>query len=134
MGLSNDEIAKLRDILSKRAEKEENQANQSDCFWPHHAFVFYDEKWQPKAHISICLTCGTFQGKPEGVEFWLDVAELQKFIKKLKLPVFKYSSPREKSQYTRLFEKIEGSKQIGITQPAIAPKSKPEGNQKFKPE
>ena len=106
--LSKEQTKVLRGILSREAKEHQGSF---DCFWPHHGFVFYDEKWRPQAHISICLTCSTFSAKPEGVELLLDMAALRKFIEKLELPLFKFSNPREGSEYTQLFERTELSEQ-----------------------
>ena len=104
--LSEDQVAELRKVLSEKAKK---YGGSADCFWPHHAFVFYDEKWTPVAHMSVCFTCGTFKASSKGVHRYFDMARLQKFVETLKVPVFKVKSPSEKGEYTKLFERLEGS-------------------------
>ncbi len=59
--LSIEDIKKISTILSKGIDG--LQLGLSGCFIPHHGIVYFNEKDQPVASISICLEC-------EGARFW----------------------------------------------------------------
>lgn len=127
--LSPDQDKKLRRLLLVPPKTHPGSA---DCFLPHHAFVFYDSDWNPKAHISICFLCGTFKAQPKNSQPNLDLVGLQKLVEELGIPVYRGAGAAIK--YTKLFQRLEHSEQGGARQPATAADSKSEGTEKPKPE
>jgi hypothetical protein len=59
--LTTEDVKKISTILSKGIDG--LQLGLSGCFIPHHGIVYFNEKDQPVASISICLEC-------EGARFW----------------------------------------------------------------
>jgi len=104
--LSADQDKKLRRLLLVPPRKHPGTA---DCFLPHHAFVFYDADWNPKAHISLCFLCGNFKAHPKNIPRNLDMVGLREFAKELGLPA--YQGAGVPAKYTALFQKLEHSEQ-----------------------
>lgn len=102
--LSPEQDKKLRRLLLVPPKKHPGSA---DCFLPHHAFVFYDAEWNPKAHISICFLCGNFTAHPKNIPRNLDLIGLRKLVRELGLPVYEAAGARAK--YAKLYRKLEHS-------------------------
>ena len=126
--LSTDQGKKLQRLLLVPPKEHPGTA---DCFMPHHAFVFYDESWNPKAHISVCFLCGNFEAQPENISRTLDLRGLQRFSNELGLPVFRGRDAPTK--YAELYRRLEHSEPVGARQSATVPDSKSEGKEKSKP-
>jgi hypothetical protein len=59
----------------------------TNCFDPHHAFVFYDANRKAVAWVQVCFHCGNIQAHPTAPgESHPDIKGLLKLSKQLKLP------------------------------------------------
>lgn len=58
------------------------------CFYPHHAFAFYDEKGQRVGDIDICFLCGNYGGQPEGFADTWDLKSIATILKDLDIPLY----------------------------------------------
>lgn len=59
----------------------------ADCFYPHHAFVFYDESGGIVGHINICFLCSNYSGEPSGFPNHWNLDELAKLITEIGMPL-----------------------------------------------
>jgi hypothetical protein len=95
------QITELRKILSTEWEGE---SGESDCYDPHHAFVFYDAEWKPVAWIDICFLCEGFTSHPAGVREKIDLDSLHKLLEEIGLPIHENSQ-----DYTKLYRQEQPS-------------------------
>jgi hypothetical protein len=109
--LSEDQAAELGTLLTKESDFE---TGGSDCYDPHHAFVFYDADWKVVASIDLCFLCEDHASRPVPVSAQIDLTELEKFCGVIGLPLFDDSA-----EYTRLFEQEQGKT------PAVDPEKAP---------
>lgn len=59
----------------------------ADCFYPHHAFVFFNDAGKVVGNINICFLCSNYRGEPKGyAENW-DLGELKNLISDLGMPI-----------------------------------------------
>lgn len=59
----------------------------TNCFDPHHAFVFYDAHQKAVAWVKVCFHCNNIRAQPRAPgESWADMKALLKLSKQLKLP------------------------------------------------
>jgi hypothetical protein len=60
-----------------------------DCFWPHHAFVFYNGSEEIVGQINICFLCSnhSHSGEPSGLAGSWDFDELAKLVTDIGLPI-----------------------------------------------
>jgi hypothetical protein len=57
------------------------------CFFPHHAFVFYDKGGASTGHIDVCFLCSACGVEPAGFTNECDLKALAKLIQDLGLPL-----------------------------------------------
>lgn len=57
------------------------------CFYPHHAFLFYDESGAVIGHINICFLCSNYDGAPKGFASSWDLEALESLIREIGLPI-----------------------------------------------
>lgn len=55
-----------------------------DCWWPHHAFVFWDPLGNPVAEVDICFGCLQVKGGPSDMP---DIVALADLVSDLGLPL-----------------------------------------------
>ncbi|MEO1857952.1 MAG: hypothetical protein ABGY95_11400 [Rubritalea sp.] len=120
---------RLLETLSKKIA-EPKHTGGAFCHFPIHGIRIY--AGEDLLHEgTFCWVCGNFVfSYPQGAG-WLDTnAELKKIFTKL--------IPIPQSELDRFHKKYPGAKpkgeQVGADQPATAPESKSEGNQKSQPE
>jgi hypothetical protein len=75
------------------------------CYYPHHAFVFYDAGWKVAASVDICFQCTDYKSRPGSVSDSVNIAALHTFCSQIGLPVFK-TSP----EYLKLFAQEQPTK------------------------
>jgi len=82
--LSATQIARLVQAITKKPSETSILTN---CFDPHHAFVFYDAHRKAVAWVEVCFHCGNIQAHPSSPgELHPDMKALLKLSKQLKLP------------------------------------------------
>lgn len=59
----------------------------ADCFYPHHAFVFYNESGEIIGHLNICFLCSNYSGEPSGFAASLDFDKLAKIVTDIGMPL-----------------------------------------------
>lgn len=69
-----------------------------DCYYPHHAFVFYDTNWKPIGWFAVCWECGTYAASSKKFPEFIDLKPVRKLTKELGLTVL-----FEQEAYTELF-------------------------------
>jgi len=57
------------------------------CFYPHHAFAFYDEKGRCVGSIDLCFLCGNYYGEPAGFAKVWDMKSLASLVHDLGVPL-----------------------------------------------
>ena len=57
------------------------------CYYPRHAFVYYDAQQKPVGFVEICFSCWGYRTSPEHSGD-LDFETLKKIFVKLNIPVF----------------------------------------------
>ena len=67
------------------------------CYWPRHAFVFFDEKHHPVAFVEICFSCTAERTSPT-LQHRVGFDELRRLCKELSLPLFE-DGPGERQRY-----------------------------------
>jgi hypothetical protein len=96
--LSAEQQQRLIKAVSTETEFEESE----DCYYPHHAFVFYDEARKPLGWIGVCLGCGNYAFSSKSAPEYISYRELSKLCAELKLPTF-YDSDGQGLAYTELY-------------------------------
>jgi hypothetical protein len=81
--LSTEQSKLLLELITKPAgEFQEEQ----DCYYPHHAFVFYDAAWKPVGWFAVSFECSTYTASTKAVPENLVVADIRKFCEKIGMP------------------------------------------------
>ncbi len=57
------------------------------CFYPHHAFVFFDSEGTVVGHINICFQCSNYDGTPAGFADKWDVESIRCLVEDLGMPI-----------------------------------------------
>ena len=57
------------------------------CFYPHHAFVFFDTNGKIVGHIDVCFLCQNYSAEPHGYAHYWDLNELRKLFRELEIPL-----------------------------------------------
>ena len=57
------------------------------CFYPHHAFVFYDDLGKVVGHINICFLCSNYSGEPKHFADYWNVDSLGELISGMGIPL-----------------------------------------------
>jgi len=57
------------------------------CFYPHHAFAFYNSDGKITGHIDICFLCSNYGGEPSGFAETWDLSALAILLKDLGIPL-----------------------------------------------
>lgn len=57
------------------------------CFYPHHAFAFYDDRGRVVGHIDVCFLCSNYGGKPNGFADNWDLSKLALLFNELGMPL-----------------------------------------------
>jgi hypothetical protein len=74
-------------LLRAITRKPPNTVDLTNCFSPHHAFVFYDAHQKAVAWVEVCFHCNNIAGHPRTPgEPWADMKALFKLSKQLELP------------------------------------------------
>lgn len=96
-GIRLDSIQSIQVIQVVSGNSTGTQDEPNMCFIPHHGIVFYNEKDEPVAHISICFYCETKYAYPNTSKTNTGMNILLDIMKQLGLPIFE--SPEEYLQY-----------------------------------
>ena len=56
------------------------------CFYPHHAFVFFDDSGKIIGHVDICFICSNYRGSPTGFADRWDLESLEQLVLDLGMP------------------------------------------------
>ncbi len=57
------------------------------CFYPHHAFVFYDDQGRMVGYLNLCFLCSNYSGVPdEFADLW-DLEALAAILGELGMPL-----------------------------------------------
>jgi hypothetical protein len=115
--LNADQTTKLRKILSTDTDSTHGGVL---CYYPHHAFVFYDAEWKVTASIDVCFQCSDYKSRPSSVSDSVDIAALNTFCSQIGLPVFK-TSP----EYSALFAQEQPTNPAKQIEPDMATPRKP---------
>ena len=62
-------------------------AARTNCYKPHHAFMFFDAKGQVVAVFEMCFGCNQFVATPPGLPSYIDRANLYQLTHELGLPL-----------------------------------------------
>ena len=74
-------------LLRAITKKPRRTFDLTQCFDPHHAFVFYDAHQKAVAWVEVCFHCNNIKAQPRSPgESWPDMKALLKLSKQLKLP------------------------------------------------
>jgi hypothetical protein len=74
-------------LLRAIIKKPQKRIDLTNCFSPHHAFVFYDAHQKAVAWVEVCFHCNNIKAQPSTpAERWPDMKSLLKLSKQLKLP------------------------------------------------
>jgi hypothetical protein len=92
--LTSEQAKTLVDVISRPVEFHESE----DCYYPHHAFVFYDTNWKPIGWFAVCWECGTYAASSKKFPEFIDLKPIRKLTKELGLTVL-----FEQDAYTELF-------------------------------
>ncbi len=57
------------------------------CFYPHHAFVFFDGSQKRVGQIDICFLCSNYHGSPGGYATNWNLGQLEELIKDIGMPL-----------------------------------------------
>jgi len=57
------------------------------CFYPHHAFLFFDGSRKIVGHINICFLCSNYRGQPEGYARNWNLSQLEELLKDIGIPL-----------------------------------------------
>ena len=102
--LSEPQVQQVVGLLTKVSEEEDGE---SDCYEPHHAFIFYDAEWKVVALIDVCFLCEDYIARPKGVSENIDLAALEKLCRGLGLPVLE-----KPEAYSALFKQEQASVEV----------------------
>ena len=102
--LTEPQVKEVIGFLNKVSEEEDGE---SDCYEPHHAFVFYDADWKVVASIDVCFLCEDYIARPKGVSENIDLGALEKFCRGLGLPVLE-----KPEAYSALFKQEQASVEV----------------------
>ena len=86
---------------------------RASCFFPRHAFVFYDAAHAPCAWVEVCFECSKTRGMPTGTAAYVDIPALAELCDELRLRL----SPGK--GYRKAFEEFQRSLKL----PDAAPKT-----------
>jgi hypothetical protein len=74
-------------LLRAITKKPPKSIDYTNCFSPHHAFVFYDAHQKAVAWVEVCFHCNNIKAEPSAPgERWPDMQALLTLSKHLKLP------------------------------------------------
>ena len=59
----------------------------TECFYPHHAFLFYDKNGIIVGHLDVCFKCSKFKGEPEGFSDYGDLNALESLFGDIDIPI-----------------------------------------------
>ncbi|MCE9519793.1 MAG: hypothetical protein K8R87_09610 [Verrucomicrobia bacterium] len=62
-------------------------ATRTNCYKPHHAFMFFDAKGQVVAVFEMCFGCNQFVATPGGLPEYIDYKKLYQLTHDLGLPL-----------------------------------------------
>lgn len=102
--LSSAQQRRLIEIVTTSVDPDESM----DCFFPRHAFVFYDSDRKPCGWVSVCVTCGNYRVSSESAPKNLSFEKLFDMIKKLQMPVIRDLDGRGED-YTELYRREQPS-------------------------
>ena len=57
------------------------------CFYPHHAFIFYDDAGKIVGDINICFLCSNYSGMPEGFAQQWNLEALADLVQDIGMPL-----------------------------------------------
>jgi hypothetical protein len=80
--LTPDQGRRLREILTKALPAQETLG----CYYPHHAFIFYDGSGKPVAGFEVCFGCGNWLSRPEGLPEAIGLDALKNLVNEVGLP------------------------------------------------
>jgi len=83
IALSHSQIEKLRAAVTGSHPEHPT----TECFYPHHAFLFYDKEGAIIGHIDVCFKCSKFEGSPKGFSEYGDLAALEALVIEIGMPI-----------------------------------------------
>src|SRR5205823_2599237 len=79
--------AQTQFLLRAITRKPPTTIDLTNCFSPHHAFVFYDTRQEAVAWVEVCFHCSNIEAHPRTPgQPWADMKALFMLSKQLKLP------------------------------------------------
>jgi hypothetical protein len=98
--------AQTENLLKILNDDVEHERGESECYDPHHAFVFYDSNWKIVASIDICFLCDGHTARPKGAPELFDLQAMAAFCRQIGLPWHE-----ESEEYTKLFRQEQPTKE-----------------------
>ncbi|RYD40530.1 MAG: hypothetical protein EOP85_14085 [Verrucomicrobiaceae bacterium] len=91
-------------VLLQTVSQAYDDAEEEDCYYPHHAFVFYGADWKPVGWFAVCWECSSYQSSSAKAPDLIDVRPIRKLTNELAMPVFSGADEAEnRKRYTELF-------------------------------
>ena len=59
----------------------------TECFYPHHAFLFFDQDGEIVGKLDVCFKCSKFIGEPEGFAKYGDFDALKSLFGDIGMPI-----------------------------------------------
>jgi len=75
------------DRLRKAVTGSHPEHSAAFCYYPHHAFVFYDRRGEIVGHIDICFSCSVYMGEPQGFAETWDLKSISSLFGDLGIPI-----------------------------------------------
>lgn len=83
VALSQKQIVKLGAAVTE----DHSEHSTTECFYPHHAFLFYDKNGAIVGHLDVCFKCSKFEGEPEGFSDNGDFEALESLFGDMDIPI-----------------------------------------------
>ena len=106
--LTEKQHERLLSIVTTEGNFEEEE--ESDCYYPHHAFVFYDKSRKPVGWLGLCLSCGTYAFSSKEAPKYITFRNLTELCRELKLPTFDDPDGQGRA-YTELYRTEQPEKE-----------------------
>lgn len=99
------DVSQVDRLLDAVARPHSDFDVRAACYFPRHAFVFFDEKHQPVAFVEICFSCIAEDTSPK-LTHRVGFAELEQLCRDLSLPLFygRHEGQKYKDAAARLLQ------------------------------
>lgn len=84
VALDETQIAALKSAVTG---KQANTGEGLGCFYPHHAFVFYNREGAMTGRIDVCFICRACSVEPAGLSKMCNLKALEELVQKLGIPL-----------------------------------------------